>query len=202
RTVNGQFRRREQLLEVPRMGRKAYEQCAAFLRINGGDNPLDSTGVHPESYPVVARMAADAGMGIEDLIRNKAKLDTIDVEMYVDKNIGLPTLRDIVEELEKPARDPRVKAPEPVMYSKDVAEIADLHIGQELTGRVTNLTAFGAFVDIGLKVNGLVHISQLSERFVSNPAELLKVGQSVKVKVIDVDAPRGRVALTMKGVGQ
>lgn len=202
RTANGQFRRREQLLEVPRMGRKAYEQCAAFLRINGGDNPLDSTGVHPESYPVVARMAADAGVGVNDLIRNKTKLEGIEVEQYVDKNVGLPTLRDIISELEKPARDPRVKDPEPVMYSKDVAEIADLHIGQELTGRVTNLTAFGAFVDIGLKVNGLVHISQLSERFVSNPAELLKVGQAVKVKVIDVDAPRGRVALTMKGVGQ
>lgn len=202
RTANGQFRRREQLLEVPRMGRKAYEQCAAFLRINGGDNPLDSTGVHPESYPVVARMAADAGVGVNDLIRNKTKLEGIEVEQYVDKNVGLPTLRDIISELEKPARDPRVKDPEPVIYSKDVAEIADLHIGQELTGRVTNLTAFGAFVDIGLKVNGLVHISQLSERFVSNPAELLKVGQAVKVKVIDVDAPRGRVALTMKGVGQ
>lgn len=202
RNANGQFRNREQLFDVPRMGKKAYEQCAAFLRINGGDNPLDSTGVHPESYAIVARMAADAGVSVGELIRNKSKLENIDIELYADKTVGLPTLRDIVSELEKPARDPRVKEPEPVMYSKDVAEIADLHIGQEITGRVTNLTAFGAFVDIGLKVNGLVHISQLSDRFVSNPAEFLKVGQPVKVKVLDVDAPRGRVALTMKGVGQ
>ena len=202
RNANGQFRNREQLLDVPRMGKKAYEQCAAFLRINGGDNPLDSTGVHPESYGIVARMASDAGVSVGELIRNKAKLENIDIELYADKNIGLPTLRDIIGELEKPARDPRVKEPEPVMYSKDVAEIADLHIGQEITGRVTNLTAFGAFVDIGLKVNGLVHISQLSDRFVSNPAEYLRVGQSVKVRVIDVDAPRARVALTMKGVVQ
>lgn len=202
RNANGQFRNREQLLDVPRMGKKAYEQCAAFLRINSGDNPLDSTGVHPESYGIVARMASDAGVSVGELIRNKAKLENIDIELYADKNIGLPTLRDIIGELEKPARDPRVKEPEPVMYSKDVAEIADLHIGQEITGRVTNLTAFGAFVDIGLKVNGLVHISQLSDRFVSNPAEYLRVGQSVKVRVIDVDAPRARVALTMKGVVQ
>lgn len=202
RNANGQFRNREQLLDVPRMGKKAYELCAAFLRINGGDNPLDSTGVHPESYGIVARMASDAGVSVGELIRNKAKLENIDIELYADKNIGLPTLRDIIGELEKPARDPRVKEPEPVMYSKDVAEIADLHIGQEITGRVTNLTAFGAFVDIGLKVNGLVHISQLSDRFVSNPAEYLRVGQSVKVRVIDVDAPRARVALTMKGVVQ
>lgn len=202
RTANGRFQSRAELLDVPRMGKKAFEQCAAFLRISGGSNPLDSTGVHPERYQLVERMAKDCGVEPKELIRNKAKLDTLDLERYLDRYTGLPTLTDIVAELQRPARDPRVKDETPKIFDPDVAAIADLHIGREITGKVSNLTAFGAFVDIGLKVNGLVHISQLSDRFVSNPSEIVAVGQKVRVKVIDVDAPRGRVALTMRGVSQ
>lgn len=198
----GRFKNRQQLLDVPRMGKKAFEQSAAFLRISGGDNPLDNTAVHPERYELVKRMASDMGVPVEDLIRSQARLENIPLEDYADRTIGLPTLKDIVEALEKPGRDPRVKEEKPVMFSQDVAAVADLHIGLELTGRIINLTAFGAFVDIGLKINGLLHISQLSEQFVSNPAQIVSVGQQVRVKVIDVDAPRGRVALTMKGVEQ
>ncbi len=198
----GRFNNRQQLLDVPRMGKKAFEQSAAFLRISGGDNPLDNTAVHPERYELVERIAADMDVPVEDLIRSQARLENIPLEDYTDRSIGLPTLKDIVEALEKPGRDPRVKEEKPVMFAQDVAAVADLHIGRELTGRIINLTAFGAFVDIGLKINGLLHISQLSEQFVSNPAQIVSVGQQVRVKVIDVDAPRGRVALTMKGVEQ
>lgn len=202
RTSNGRFQSRSELLDVPRMGKKAFEQCAAFLRISGGSNPLDSTGVHPERYQLVERMAKDCGVEPKELIRNKAKLDTLDLERYLDRYTGMPTLTDIVAELQRPARDPRVKEETPKIFDPDVAAIADLHIGREITGKVSNITAFGAFVDIGLKVNGLVHISQLSEKFVSNPADVVSVGQRIRVKVIDVDAPRGRVALTLRGVSQ
>lgn len=202
RTSNGRFQSRSELLDVPRMGKKAFEQCAAFLRISGGSNPLDSTGVHPERYQLVERMAKDCGVEPKELIRNKAKLDTLDLERYLDRYTGMPTLTDIVAELQRPARDPRVKEETPKIFDPDVAAIADLHIGREITGKVSNITAFGAFVDIGLKVNGLVHISQLSEKFVSNPADVVSVGQRLRVKVIDVDAPRGRVALTLRGVSQ
>lgn len=202
RNSEGRFRNRMQLLNVPRMGKKAFEQSAAFLRVTGGDNPLDNTAVHPERYALVEKMAADCGVPVTELIRSKPRLESIELERYVDKTTGMPTLNDIVEALERPGRDPRVKDPEPVMFAGDVAAVADLHIGLELVGRVTNLTAFGAFVDIGLKVNGLLHISQLSERFITNPGEVVSVGQQVKVRVIDVDAQRGRVALTMKGVRQ
>lgn len=202
RTSNGRFQSRSELLDVPRMGKKAFEQCAAFLRISGGSNPLDATGVHPERYQLVERMAKDCGVEPKELIRNKAKLDTLDLERYLDRYTGMPTLTDIVAELQRPARDPRVKEETPKIFDPDVAAIADLHIGREITGKVSNITAFGAFVDIGLKVNGLVHISQLSEKFVSNPADVVSVGQRIRVKVIDVDAPRGRVALTLRGVSQ
>ena len=202
RNANGRFRDRATLLQVPRMGKKAYEQCAAFLRITGGDNPLDATSVHPERYQLVEKMAVDTGVSVEELIHSKSLLESIELINYVDKTTGMPTLTDIISALEKPGRDPRVKEAEPVMFAPDVAAIADLHIGLELNGRVSNLTAFGAFVDIGLKVNGLIHISQLSDDFVSNPGDIVSVGQQVRVKVIDVDAQRGRVALTIKGVPQ
>ncbi|MBD5330315.1 MAG: RNA-binding transcriptional accessory protein [Bacteroides sp.] len=202
RNVNGRFRNRNALFDVPRMGKKAFEQCAAFLRITGGDNPLDATSVHPERYQLVERMAADAGLEVSELIRSKVNLEAIELDRYTDKTTGMPTLTDIISSLEKPGRDPRIKEEEPVMFAPDVAAIADLYIGLELVGRVTNLTAFGAFVDIGLKVNGLLHISQLSDQFVSNPGDIVSVGQQIRVRVIDVDAPRGRVALTLKGVSQ
>lgn len=202
RTARGRFDNRNDLLDVPRMGKKTFEQCAPFLRIAGGSNALDSTGVHPERYQLVERMAEDCGVETRDLIRNKAKLDTLELDRYIDRYTGMPTLTDIVTELQRPARDPRIKDDEPRIFDPDVAAIADLHIGLELVGKVNNITAFGAFVDIGLKINGLVHISQLSEDFVSNPAQLVSVGQRVRVKVIDVDAQRGRVALSMRGVSQ
>ncbi len=202
RNENGRFTNRQQLFNVPRMGKKAFEQSAAFLRVTGGDNPLDNTSVHPERYELVERMAADMGVPVDELIRSPKRLENIPLEDYVERGTGMPTLTDIVAALEKPARDPRVKEEEPVMFAQDVAAVADLHIGRELTGRIINLTSFGAFVDIGLKVNGLLHISQLSEGFVSNPGDIVKVGQLVRVRVIDVDAPRGRVALTLKGVDQ
>ncbi|ROT08496.1 RNA-binding transcriptional accessory protein [Muribaculaceae bacterium Isolate-104 (HZI)] len=202
RTAKGRFGCRGDLLEVPRMGKKTFEQCAPFLRITGGSNPLDATGVHPERYQLVERMAGDCGVEPKDLIRNKAKLESLDLERYIDRYTGMPTLNDIVAELQRPARDPRVKEEETRIFDPDVAAIADLHIGLEIVGKVNNITAFGAFVDIGLKINGLVHISQLSEDFVSDPSGLVKVGQRVRVKVIDVDAQRGRVALSMRGVRQ
>ncbi len=151
---------------------------------------------------LVERMAGDCGVEPKDLIRNKAKLESLDLERYIDRYTGMPTLNDIVAELQRPARDPRVKEEETRIFDPDVAAIADLHIGLEIVGKVNNITAFGAFVDIGLKINGLVHISQLSEDFVSDPSGLVKVGQRVRVKVIDVDAQRGRVALSMRGVRQ
>lgn len=202
RTANGRFANRAALLQVPRMGKKAFEQCAAFLRVPSGDNPLDNTSIHPERYALVEQMAADAGTTVSALMRDRAKLHNIELARYVDKTTGIPTLTDIITALESPARDPRVKEETPVQFSPDVAAVADLHIGLELTGRILNLTAFGAFVDIGLKINGLLHVSQMAERFVSNPSEVVRVGQKVRVRVIDVDAPRGRVALTLKGVSQ
>jgi uncharacterized protein len=202
RTEKGRFDNRNELLDVPRMGKKTFEQCAPFLRINGGSNPLDGTGVHPERYQLVERMAGDCGVEPGELIRNKSKLDTLVLERYIDRYTGMPTLTDIVAELQRPARDPRIKEEQPRIFDPDVAAIADLHIGLEMVGKVNNITAFGAFVDIGLKINGLVHISQMADGFVSNPASFVKVGQNVRVKVIDVDAQRGRVALTMKGVSQ
>lgn len=202
RSEKGRFNSRNDLLDVARMGKKTFEQCAPFLRINGGSNPLDATGVHPERYQLVERMAKDCGVETKMLIRDKNRLDSLDLEKYIDRYTGMPTLTDIVSELARPGRDPRIKEEDKRIFDPDVAAIADLHIGRELTGKVNNLTAFGAFVDIGLKVNGLVHISQLSDGFVSNPAQLLSVGQTVRVKVLDVDAQRARVALTMKGVPQ
>lgn len=201
RREHGNFTSREQLLDVPRMGAKTYQQCAGFLRIPRGTNPLDNTGIHPERYELVERIAEDIGVDIERLTRDKSVLNRIELDRYSTRQVGLPTLTDIVLELEKPGRDPRSKAEE-VVYDDNVRTIADLHLGMELTGKVNNITAFGVFVDIGLKENGLIHISQLSEDYISSAADVVHIGQHVKVRVLDVDAPRGRIALTMKGIPQ
>ena len=201
RAENGDFTDRMQLLNVPRMGGKAFQQCVGFLRIPGGSNPLDNTAVHPERYSLVEQMAEDAKSDINRLIRDKNLLHNIELDKYVTKDVGLPTLTDIILELEKPGRDPREVAEE-IPYDDSIRKIDDLHLGQELTGKINNITAFGVFVDLGMKENGLVHISQLSEKFISSPAELVSIGQRVKVKVLDVDVARGRIALTMKGVQQ
>lgn len=201
RNENGPFTSRKQLMKVSRMGEKAFTQCAGFLRIPGAANPLDNTGIHPERYALVERMAAGVGADVKRLINDRNLLHNIELDKYVTKEAGLPTLTDIVLELEKPGRDPRETIEEPV-YDENARTIEDLHIGQELTGKVNNLTSFGVFVDLGLKENGLIHISQLSDKFISSAADVVKIGQTVRVKVIDVDTARGRIALTMKGVMQ
>ncbi len=201
RAENGDFTERAQLLNVPRMGEKAFQQCAGFLRIPGGVNPLDNTAVHPERYALVEQMAIDAKADINRLVRDKNLLHNIELDRYVTKEVGLPTLTDIILELEKPGRDPRSMAEE-IPFDDTVRKIDDLHLGQELTGKVNNITAFGVFVDLGMKENGLVHISQLSDRFISSPSEIVSIGQRVKVKILDVDVARGRIALTMKGIQQ
>lgn len=201
RAENGDFTSRSQLLDVPRMGEKAFQQCAGFLRIPGAKNPLDNTSVHPERYALVEQIAADVKADVARLSRDRNLLHSIELDKYVTKEVGLPTLTDIVLELEKPGRDPRETAEE-VPYDDSVRKIDDLHIGQELSGKVNNITAFGVFVDLGMKENGLIHISQLSERFISSPADVVSIGQTVRVRVIDVDTSRGRIALTLKGVAQ
>lgn len=201
RAENGDFTSRAELMNVSRMGEKAFQQCAGFLRIPGGKNPLDNTAVHPERYALVEQIAADAKADIARLTRDRNLLHSIELDKYVTKEVGLPTLTDIILELEKPGRDPRETAEE-IPYDDAVRKIDDLHIGQELTGKVNNITAFGVFVDLGMKENGLIHISQLSDRFISSPAEVVSIGQNVRVRVMDVDTSRGRIALTMKGVAQ
>lgn len=201
RAENGDFTSRAELMNVSRMGEKAFQQCAGFLRIPGGKNPLDNTAVHPERYALVEQIAADAKADIARLTRDRNLLHSIELDKYVTKEVGLPTLTDIILELEKPGRDPRETAEE-IPYDDAVRKIDDLHIGQELTGKVNNITAFGVFVDLGMKENGLIHIPQLSDRFISSPAEVVSIGQNVRVKVMDVDTSRGRIALTIKGVAQ
>ncbi len=201
RAEHGDFTSRCQLMDVPRMGEKSFQQCAGFLRIPGAQNPLDATGVHPERYELVECMAADAGTTTDKMIGARSLLHNIDLDNYISKDAGLPTLQDIITELEKPGRDPRGEVEEPV-YDDSVRTIADLHIGQELSGKINNITGFGAFVDLGLKENGLIHISQLSDDFISSPSDVVRVGQLVKVKVMDIDIARGRITLTMKGVPQ
>ncbi len=198
RKEHGPFRSREDLKKVPRLGEKAFEQAAGFLRIRNGDNPLDNTAVHPESYHVVERMASSLGVTVEDLIRDAALRKKIRLDEFVTDTVGLPTLRDIMRELEKPGLDPRGKA-QPFEFG-DVHSIEDLRPGMVLPGIVTNITNFGAFVDIGVKQDGLVHISQLANRFVRNPAEVVKLQQEVKVRVLEVDLVRKRIQLSMKDV--
>lgn len=201
RAANGDFPDRETLMNVPRMGEKAYQQCAGFLRVPGGHNVLDNTAVHPESYHLVEQMAADAGCSVSDFVGNPKIRNNVDLEAYVTKTVGMPTLTDIMDELSKPGRDPR-SALEAPGFDDSVTTINDLKPGMELNGVVNNITAFGAFVDIGIKENGLVHISQISDRFVSSPTEAVSVNQHVRVRVLEVDYARRRIALTMKGVEQ
>ena len=201
RTANGPFRSRKELLGVPRMGAKAFEQCAGFLRIPHAENPLDNSAVHPESYPIVERMAEDMGCSVADLIKDKELRARIKVENYVAGEVGLPTLNDIMQELDKPGRDPRQKI-QAFAFDKNIRSIGDLQEGMELPGIVTNITNFGCFVDIGIKENGLVHISQLADRFVSDPSSVVGIHQHVRVKVLGVDRERKRIQLTMKGLSK
>ena len=200
RTNNGPFKSREELKKVARMGDKAFEQCAGFLRVRGAENPLDSSAVHPESYPVVEKIASDLKTNLSDLIKNEALRKQIDLKKYVTDKIGLPTLNDILQELAKPGRDPREKFEE-FSFTDGVNSMDDLRIGMKLPGIVTNVTNFGAFVDIGVHQDGLVHISQLSDTFVSDPKQVVKVQQKVTVTVTEIDVSRKRIALSMKGQG-
>jgi uncharacterized protein len=197
RNEKGPFSSRKDLLEVPRLGPKAFEQAAGFLRIRDASNPLDASAVHPESYQIVEKMAADLGASVADLIRDPALRKKINLESYVTDKVGLPTLKDIVEELAKPGRDPRQKF-EAFSFSESVHKMEDLKPGMKLPGIVTNVTAFGAFVDIGVHQDGLVHVSQLSDNFVRDAAEVVKPQQKVQVTVVEVDLPRKRIALSMK----
>jgi uncharacterized protein len=196
REANGPFSSRQQLLKVKRLGEKVYEQAAGFLRIPGAENPLDNSAVHPERYSLVNMMAKDLKVSLSDLIGNKENIDKIRIENYISDSVGLPTLNDIVKELIKPGRDPRsvIKVLE---FSNLVKSIEDLTVGMELPGIVTNITNFGAFVDFGIKQNGLIHISNMSEKFISNPNEILKLHQHVSVKVLDVDIKKGRIQLKL-----
>ena len=199
RTENGPFASRKDLLKVPRMGAKAFEQCAGFLRIPGADNPLDNSAVHPESYAIVEKMAKDMKCTVADLIKDKELRAKIDIKKYVTDTVGLPTLNDIMKELDKPGRDPRQQI-QVFEFDKDVKTLDDLREGMELPGIVTNITNFGCFVDIGIKENGLVHISQLADKFVSDPTTVVSIHQHVRVKVMGIDHDRKRVQLTMKGM--
>lgn len=201
RTENGPFASRKELLKVPRMGAKAFEQCAGFLRIPGADNPLDNSAVHPESYAIVEKMAKDMKCTVADLIKDKELRAKIDIKKYVTDTVGLPTLNDIMKELDKPGRDPRQQI-QVFEFDKDVKTLDDLREGMELPGIVTNITNFGCFVDIGIKGNGLVHISQLADKFVSDPTTVVSIHQHVRVKVMGIDHERKRVQLTMKGLSK
>jgi len=196
RTENGEFKNRKQLMKVPKMGVKTFEQCAGFLRIPGSDNPLDNSAVHPESYAIVENMAKDLKTKVSEIIHNKTLIQSIDKQKYITDKVGLLTLNDILQELEKPGRDPRegVKVFE---FDPTIKTINDLRIGMELPGIITNITNFGAFVDVGIKENGLVHISNMSDKFISNPAEVVSLHQHVKVRVLEVDLSRKRVQLKL-----
>ncbi len=199
RTENGAFHSRKELLKVPRMGAKAFEQCAGFLRIPHADNPLDNSAVHPESYTIVEKMAKDLKCSVADLIKDKELRSRIEVKNYVTDTVGLPTLTDIMQELDKPGRDPRQKI-QVFEFDKNVQTIDDLREGMELPGIINNITNFGCFVDIGIKENGLVHISQLADKFVSDPTTVVSMHQHVRVRVLSIDHERKRIQLTMKGL--
>ena len=201
RTENGAFKSRKELTKVSRLGAKAFEQCAGFLRISDAKNPLDNTAVHPESYHIVESMAKDLKKTVPELIAEPQLLKQINLNDYVTDKIGLPSLTDIINELEKPGRDPR-KAIKVLEFDKSIYKIEDLKVGMVLPGIVTNITNFGAFVDVGIKENGLIHISQIADRFISNPAEVLKLHQHVKVKVTEIVIERKRIQLSMKDIEQ
>lgn len=199
RKENGAFTSRAQLKKVSRLGPSAFEQCAGFLRIPGAKNPLDNSAVHPESYKIVEQMAKDCHCTVSDLIKDKKKRESIDIKRYITDTIGIPTLTDIIKELEKPGRDPREQI-EVFEFDKNVTTVDDLIEGMILPGIVTNITNFGAFVDVGVHQDGLVHISQLADRYVSDPTQVVKLHQHVKVRVVEVDHKRNRISLSMKGV--
>ena len=199
RAENGPFVCRKDLKKVPRLGEKVFEQCAGFLRIPNGSNPLDNSAVHPESYPVVEKMAADLHCTVGELMKRKELKQQIRLEQYQTDQIGMPTLQDIMKELDKPGRDPRSEIQE-FSFNPDIHTIDDLQEGMVLPGIVTNLTNFGCFVDVGIKENGLVHISELADRFVSNPADVVSIHQHVQVRVLSIDTTRKRVQLSMKGI--
>ena len=200
RAANGDFKSRRELLKVPRLGARAFEQAAGFLRVVGGTNPLDNSAVHPESYHIAGRMAADAGVTVEQLLADKALRKSIRPERYVDGDVGLPTVTDILEALDKQGLDPREQL-QVFAFDPNVHTIDDLRPGMQLPGIVTNITAFGAFVDIGVKQDGLVHISQLADRYVASPADVVHLGQHVEVRVTGIDTARGRISLTMRRDG-
>jgi uncharacterized protein len=197
RDSNGPFRNRKSLTKVPRLGDKTFEQAAGFLRINNGDNPLDRSAVHPEAYPVVERILARLGNGIGEVMGQAALLKGLAPEQFTDDKFGVPTVKDILAELEKPGRDPRPEF-KTATFQEGVEAIADLQPGMILEGVVTNVAAFGAFVDIGVHQDGLVHVSALANKFVKDPHEIVKPGQIVKVRVMDVDVKRQRISLTMR----
>jgi uncharacterized protein len=197
RNASGAFASRKALLDVRGLGARAFEQCAGFMRIRGA-HPLDDSAVHPERYALVEQMARDHGLALKDLVGNAQVVDRIDWKRYVAGDVGEPTLRDILSELKKPGRDPRGSF-EPPKFREDVQKIADLRVGMQLEGVVTNVTAFGAFVDIGVHQDGLVHVSQLANKFVRDPHAVVRVGDRVEVKVVAVDVERKRIGLSMKG---
>lgn len=196
RKEKGRFTSRKQLKEVPRLGEKAFEQCAGFLRIKNGDDPLDESGVHPESYKVVAQMAKDAGVDVKEIIGNENIINKIPLQQYVNENIGLHTLQDILKELKKPGLDPRDEAQ--AFEFANIYSIDDVMVGMIIPGQVTNLTRFGAFIDIGVKQDGLVHVSEIAHKYISDPGEVLKLNDKVTVKVLEVDKVRKRIALSIK----
>ena len=197
RDANGPFRSRKQLLQVPRVGERTFQQAAGFLRVVNGDDPLDASAVHPEAYPVVQRIVARTGLAVGDLIGKSAVLKTLVPEDFADARFGVPTVKDILAELDKPSRDPRPEFKR-ATFKDGVQELRDLVPGMQLEGVVTNVTNFGAFVDVGVHQDGLVHVSQLADRFVKDPREVVKAGDVVQVRVVEVDAARQRIALTMK----
>ncbi|MFA6644235.1 MAG: helix-hairpin-helix domain-containing protein, partial [Bacteroidales bacterium] len=199
RSENGPFRSRSELKKVPRLGPKAFEQSAGFLRIPDSTNPLDNSAVHPESYPIVEKMAKDLNTSVKELINNKPLIDSIEIDRYKTDSVGEETLTDILLELEKPGRDPRSKV-QLLEFDPNIRTINDLKEGMILPGIVTNITNFGCFVDVGIKENGLVHISEMANHFISNPGEVVSLHQHLNVKVLSVDLERKRIQLSLKGV--
>ncbi|MBO4398397.1 MAG: RNA-binding transcriptional accessory protein [Bacteroidaceae bacterium] len=200
RTDNGAFKARKELLKVPKLGPKAYEQCAGFLRIEDGSQPLDNSAVHPESYPIVEQMAKDLNCSVKELMTDKVLRNKIDIKKYVSETVGIPTLTDIMNELDKPSRDPR-KQLKAFEFAKDIHELEDISVGMIIPGKISNITNFGCFVDVGIHTKGLVHISELANKYVKDPTEIVSLHQQVMVKVIGVDLKRQRLALSMKAVG-
>ncbi|HNZ71097.1 MAG TPA: helix-hairpin-helix domain-containing protein, partial [Prolixibacteraceae bacterium] len=197
RRENGNFESRKQLMKVPRMGAKAFEQSAGFLRIHQAINPLDNSAVHPESYHIVERIATDLGCNVKTLIGNEELIRKIDVRKYVTASIGEPTLNDIVKELSKPGLDPREKI-SAFEFDENLKTMEDLKIGMTVPGIITNITRFGAFVDIGIKENGLVHISEMTDKYIDDPSKVVKLNQHVRVKIIDLDMVRKRIQLSLR----